>query len=209
MLRRFAAASAITLAATALATLSPVIAQAGSVAAHASRGSAVAPSVYSITSGWYYICDYSDNLCMDNQGNSGVSNNPIIAWPSSSSDGAVQWELVGEGTVTSSGCWPFTCGSGMNSKYNNDAVVHMENRNYVACAGQITYDYAALQSCSTSNWQDGNDWVEAGETIVNVVSSNWYGTPTCLATSSTKGLQEFIKPCVFGNIQNWYYTLVF
>jgi hypothetical protein len=158
-------------------------------AAHAGTVSATARSQTSIPSGWYWICNSGDDRCVNNKGDHNTLGNPIIEY-TKQNNGDEYWKtnLAGYVCDGESSCggkhWPFTYGSGLNSFFDHNAVVTIQNYAYDKCVGDSASNYTDItfQNCSGSNAQ-GTHWVVGNSraSLVNVLASNttFQSTGTC------------------------------
>lgn len=126
------------------------------------------------------ICEEADGHCVydHNPGRSGALETNTY-----NGDSRFRWTAITVGTVSSSGCWPFTCGSGLNAQYNGYTVYHLQSAYDGGCWGVTTgnamYDGSI---CDSSQWKLGNDWVAGpapdGQSgwydLINVVVSSGY-----------------------------------
>jgi hypothetical protein len=80
-----------------------------------------------------------------------------------------------QGQVSSSGCWPFNCGSGLNAALNNTAVYKIFDINTGQCmlSNHVLGDFKVTVGNCSSN---GSNWVwdgsEGNAALVNVYMSN-------------------------------------
>lgn len=135
-----------------------------------------------------------------------------------------QWVFVNEGTVSSSACWPFTCGNGLNAAWNGYSVYHIQEYQANNCwsyGGTYTDNSIdGLGFCSTSSWKAGNDWVAIPASdgyahhfdLVNVVASDDYGT-TMVAQAWGIGQQASVdyrttSPSSYAEGESWWETLI-
>jgi len=160
----------------------------GTTAASASTATprAAGPAVPS------FLCNEGDGLCLNSSAD--VADTAIIEWPVQAGAHNMLWSAVSVGTVgcSSTKCWPFTAGSGLNAAYSGDTVVQW-NLLQGMCLGDanlssISNLVVSLQPCGLSNWWHGIDWVDVdGSGYINVDDSNGFHTPEWLTATGGRG----------------------
>src|SRR5262249_54182070 len=113
----------------------------------------------------------------------------IVQEPGDLSSHAQERNLAQVGTVSSSGAWPFTPGSGMNAQFNGDPVweirLHEDTSECVgAIVSVIQSGVLVLDSC---NGGTGVWWVSSGYSFVNRAASNHVGSPQYMCASGIRG----------------------
>ena len=126
------------------------------------------------------MCSYgtSTTVCMNRNGGGYTSGTKVIGWYKDSDQnenfyGVPLTTWCSSGYVTET-C-PFTVGSGLNARYDGDAIVTMNTSNNQCVGADSTWSEAVLGGCVP----DGGAFVESnanGGFLISVgVSDHWYG----------------------------------
>lgn len=123
-------------------------------------------------------------LCMTNYASTCARENAgyVDSWPQDISGDTYQHyarEYIGQ--VSASGCWPFTCGSGLNSTFNGESVWVFLNVTTANCIDmEFSGNQATAQACGPFTHGGAYpgqmfSWTSSGE-LVNVYQSDYYGS---------------------------------
>lgn len=107
---------------------------------------------------------YGNNHAWNNWGGNAMDGNPIDFYQSTTVNNS-QWCVINKGNVsdgTAGVIWPFTDGSGLNTRYNGDPVYQFEwGPNTAFCADQANFQTVGtddgetlLQKCTTNGYND-------------------------------------------------------
>lgn len=153
----------------------------------------------------YGLCiSDKSSLCARSNGDGGY----VDQWPQDiSGDPNQQWDrtYLGQVTSTGGGCWPFTCGDGLNSTYNNNSVWAFS----AASSGQfdcLTMDgagAAVLQQCNFSDPSDMFVWTSTG-VLISVSQSDLSASPNYLDSNANyEPLYTDNKGCMMQCEDTW------
>lgn len=99
-----------------------------------------------------------------------------------SGDSAQQQQRTYVGQVSSSNCWPFTCGNGFNAAYNGASVWRVYNIHTGHCMAADDGYYVYATACNAN----GVNWVWDGTTasahLVNVYQTDLHDSGRILTT---------------------------
>lgn len=151
------AVRAVTVLLAALAVPATIVA--GSLPASAAGGHASGPHARAQLLAAYYsqLCEHdSPNLCWRDPSDGGPGTGVVNSgW---GTDNARLWNMFTDssrcgGHVSNANACPFTPGGGLNSKYNGDRIVYVQNYGSSYCAGSSLSDYAFvyMHSCDSVN----------------------------------------------------------
>jgi hypothetical protein len=92
---------------------------------------------------------------------------------------------LGQVTSTNGGCWPFTCGNGLNATYNGNSVwaFSSASSSQFLCLYNYSAINTALDQCNFSDPGNMYVWTSVG-VLVSVGASDLYGAPQYLNSNA-------------------------